>query len=183
MSAGAPFPHCCAAHGASGGPRAPPEEGAAALVGQSPVHRLVPAHLCGREAEDGGLRVESCVAEGGRGWHGDAGQGGALVESPAADGSEASGESDAGEGGAATEGLVADGGEAGGKGGRWKRILCVRPQFFFQRGSHGLLQERARERSAQVTSKSTFPSALSQLQEAEASSSCPRGSVRPLSSS
>ena len=23
--AGAPFPHCCAAHGASGGPRAPPE--------------------------------------------------------------------------------------------------------------------------------------------------------------
>ena len=25
MSAGAPFPHCGAAHGASGGPRAPPE--------------------------------------------------------------------------------------------------------------------------------------------------------------
>ena len=25
MSAGAPFPHCCAAHGASGGPRAGPE--------------------------------------------------------------------------------------------------------------------------------------------------------------
>ena len=31
--AGAPFPHCCAAHGASGGPRAGPERGGAKAIG------------------------------------------------------------------------------------------------------------------------------------------------------
>ena len=36
--AGAPFPHCCAAHGASGGPRAPPE-----VLALSQANQRIPA--------------------------------------------------------------------------------------------------------------------------------------------
>ena len=95
-----------------------------ALVGKSPVHGIMPAHLCGREAEDRGGPREGTGADGGGSvWHGDAGEGGAALEGAVSNGGEASGEGDGGEGGAAAEGAVADGGEAGGEGDAGERAI------------------------------------------------------------
>ena len=65
--------------------------------------------LCGREAENGVGGGEGVVADGGSGWHGDAG-----------------------EGRAAAEGAVADGGEAGG---RWT-VGCEDGRICARRGEH-----------------------------------------------
>ena len=65
------------------GPLQPEEKaGAAALVGESRTHRRVPAHLCGREAEDGGGGGEGVAADLGSGWHGDASEGAAVEGAP-----------------------------------------------------------------------------------------------------
>ena len=51
--AGAPFPHCCAAHGASGGPRAPPEGLWPSSENRVPAGLRLAAARGGRRAADG----------------------------------------------------------------------------------------------------------------------------------
>ena len=61
MSAGAPFPHCCAAHGASGGPRLPPEGACGTpknclFVAVLPSTDYGAATAIGRQCRDGFLQ-------------------------------------------------------------------------------------------------------------------------------
>ena len=70
MSAGAPFPHCGAAHGASGGPRAGPEGSRAsslpstALVTSAPSLPTHPPRPGPRRAISGDLALSRVISRG-----------------------------------------------------------------------------------------------------------------------